>query len=71
MRKVEVSSHLTPVEIKDRMLSSKSRQQFQRWQVIYIMATKGFGAEITADLVGVVVVKHCFHWRKKKHCSKR
>lgn len=53
MRKTEVSSHLTPIEIKDRMLSSKSRQQFQRWQVIYIMATKGFGAEITADLVGV------------------
>ena len=53
MRKTEIFSHLTSDEIKERMLSSKSRQQFQRWQVIYIIVMKGFGAEMTADIVGV------------------
>jgi transposase len=53
MRKTEIVSHLKPKEIRERMLFSKSRQQFQRWQVIYIIVTKGFGAEMTADIVGV------------------
>ena len=53
MRTTELSSHLTTTEIKRRMLSSKSRQQFQRWQVIFILSQKRFRAEETAELVGV------------------
>jgi transposase len=53
MRKTEIFSHLSPQDIRKRMLASESRQQFQRWQVIYIMSAKGFGAKMTAHLVGV------------------
>lgn len=35
------------------MLSSESRQQFQRWQVIYIAATQHLKAEEVSALVGV------------------
>ena len=36
MRHTAVAGHLKPEEIKELMLSSESRQQFQRWQVTYI-----------------------------------
>jgi len=53
MRHTAVAGHLKPEEIKDRMLSSESRQQFQRWQVIYITVTKRLRAEEVSELVGV------------------
>lgn len=53
MRHTAVAGHLKPEEIKERMLFSKSRQQFQRWQVIYITVTKRLKAEEVGELVGV------------------
>ena len=53
MRHTAVAGHLKPEEIKERMLSSESRQQFQRWQVIYITVTKRLKAEAVSELVGV------------------
>lgn len=53
MRKTTIIDHLKPDELKRRMLQSEDREQFQRWQVIYVLLTKGFGAQDTADLVGV------------------
>lgn len=53
MRHTAVAGHLKPEEIKERMLSSESRQQFQRWQVIYITVTKRLKAEEVGELVGV------------------
>src|SRR3972149_5674059 len=53
MRHTAVAGHLKPEEIKERMLSSESRQQFQRWQVIYITVTKRLKAEEVSELVGV------------------
>ena len=53
MRHTTIVGHLKPEEIKERMLSSESRQQFQRWQVVYITATQHLKAEEVSDLVGV------------------
>ncbi len=44
---------MTPEEMKARMLASDRRWQFQRWQVIYLMSSKGFRAKQTAEVVGV------------------
>ena len=53
MRHTVVAGHWKPEEIKERMLSSESRQQFQRWQVIYITVTKRLKAEGgVSELVG-------------------
>jgi hypothetical protein len=59
MRHTAVASHLKPEEIKERMLSSESRQQFQRWQVIYITVTKRLKAEEVCELVGGVTFTLC------------
>lgn len=53
MRKAVIVSHLTPEELKERMLASKDREQFQRWQVIFMMNTQKYRAEEVAELVGV------------------
>ena len=53
MRRATVVSHLNPEELKDHMLASKDRQQFQRWQVIFIMSTQKYRADEVAELVGV------------------
>lgn len=53
MRKATIVSHLKPEELKDYMLASKDRQQFQRWQVIFIMSTQKYRADEVAELVGV------------------
>lgn len=53
MRRATLVSHLKPEELKDRMRASKSRQQFQRWQVIFMMSTHKYGADEVAELIGV------------------
>ena len=53
MRKATIVSHLQPEELKDHMLASKDRQQFQRWQVIFIMSTQKYRADDVAELAGV------------------
>ena len=53
MRIAKIVSHLKPAELKDKMLASKDRQQFQRWQVIFIMSTQKYRADEVAELVGV------------------
>lgn len=53
MRQTAIVGHLKPEELKRRMLESEGREQFQRWQVIYILSVKGFRADETAQLVGV------------------
>lgn len=53
MRQTTIVGHLTPEKLKERMLASERREQFQRWQVIYILSIKRLGADETAELVGV------------------
>ena len=37
MNKTKLKSHLSNDELKDRMLNTKDRAQFQRWQAIYLL----------------------------------
>ena len=53
MRRTTVVSHLKPEELKEHMYASKERQQFQRWQVIFIMSTRKYSADEVSGLVGV------------------
>lgn len=55
MRVVSIYPHLRLEEIRERMLSTKDRAQFQRWQVIYITAFKSLEAKEVAAFVGVSV----------------
>lgn len=53
MRRATIVSHLTPEELKAHMSASKDREQFQRWQVIFIMSTQKYGADEVAEIAGV------------------
>ena len=53
MKRTELVSHLSSEELKKRMLATKSREQFQRWQVIYMMSLGKYYAEEVATLVGI------------------
>lgn len=53
MRVVSIYPHLRLDEIRERMVSTKDRAQFQRWQVIYITALKNLEAEEVALFVGI------------------
>jgi transposase len=50
---MRVVSHLTAKQLKQRMLATKDRRQFQRWQVIYLMSSGRFRAGQAGQLVGV------------------
>lgn len=53
MRVVSIYPHLSLGEVRERMLSTKDRGQFQRWQVIYITVLKRLEAAEVAAFVGV------------------
>jgi transposase len=53
MRKTVIAPHLSMEALKERMCTSPSREQYRRWQVIYIMSKGTHGAEEVADLVGI------------------
>lgn len=52
MRKAKLQKHLTQKEIRRHMLESQDREQFQRWQSIW-MISKGLRAQQVAEYVGV------------------
>lgn len=53
MRVVSIYPHLSLEEVRERMLSTKDRGQFQRWQIIYITVLKRLEAAEVAAFVGV------------------
>jgi len=53
MRRAIIVEHLSASELKNRMVNSQSREQFQRWQAIFLVATRGFKAEDVADMIGL------------------
>jgi len=53
MRKAVFYSHLTPEEMKERMIESEHCGQFPRWQALYLMNTRQYGAEEVVKIVGV------------------
>ena len=51
MRPTQLMNHLSQDELKKRMKTSADREQFQRWQAIFL-AGKGLSSEAVADYVG-------------------
>jgi transposase len=51
MRQAKLAEHLKEEDIKAKMRASKVRDQFQRWQAIYL-TMKGLRAEIVAEYLG-------------------
>jgi transposase len=51
MRSTTLVNHLNQDEIRDRMVRSKEREQYQRWQTIFL-TSKGLQADIIAEYVG-------------------
>lgn len=54
MRQTSLRDNLKQSEIKERMLGTKDREQFQRWQAIFLVS-KGISAENVAEYVGVAM----------------
>jgi transposase len=52
MRKARLENHLKQGELRKRMMEAKNREQFQRWQAIFL-TSKGLRAEQVAEYVGV------------------
>ena len=53
MRTTQIADYLTAEKVQEQMLCAKSKEQFQRWQVIYVIKVKGFTPDEAADVVGV------------------
>lgn len=52
MNKTRLRSHLSHNEIREKMLGTKDRAQFQRWQTIYLLDS-GLKAKVVSEYVGV------------------
>lgn len=52
MRPTKLINHLDHKELKKQMKASTDREQFQRWQAIYL-TSKGLSSEIVAEYVGI------------------
>ena len=52
MRKTTIKDHLEQEQIRKEMQGSETREQFQRWQAIYLLV-KGLRVEQVAEYVGV------------------
>jgi transposase len=52
MRKTELKNHLEQAEIRKEMQDSETREQFQRWQAIYLVR-KGLRVEQVAEYIGI------------------
>jgi len=51
MRPTKLINHLDAEGLKKQMKASTNREQFQRWQVIFL-SSKGLTSEVVADYVG-------------------
>ena len=53
MRKIRLADHLTDEELSERMEISENKQQFRRWQAIYLIQTQGLSSAQVAEIVRV------------------
>jgi transposase len=51
MRSTTLANHLSQDEIRGRMVTSKEREQYQRWQSIFL-TSKGLQSDIVAEYIG-------------------
>ncbi len=53
MRKIRLTDHLTDAELAERMDTADDKEQFRRWQAIYLIQTRGFSSEEVAGIIRV------------------
>ena len=53
MRKIKLADHLTDEELIERMELSENKQQFRRWQALYLIQTQGLSSAKVAEIVRV------------------
>ncbi len=53
MRKIKLADHLTDEELIERMELSENKQQFRRWQALYLIQTQGLSSAEIAEIVRV------------------
>jgi len=53
MRKIKLADHLTNEELDELMELSENKQQFRRWQAIFLIQTQGLSSAQVAEIVKV------------------
>jgi len=53
MRKTRIAEYLTAEKLREKIAQAETKEQFQRWQIIYVIKEKGFTPSEAADVVGV------------------
>lgn len=53
MRKIRLADHLTDEELAERMDKAEDKEQFRRWQALYIIKTRGLSSEEVAGIIRV------------------
>ena len=53
MRKIRLADHLTDEELAERMDAAEDKEQFRRWQALYIIKTRGYSSEEVAGIIRV------------------
>ncbi len=53
MRKIKSAAHLTDEELIKRMELSESKEQFRRWQAVYLIQTHGLSSAQIGEIVRV------------------
>ncbi len=61
MRTAHIAECLTAENLKGKMKGAETKEQFQRWQVIYLLKTTELRADTVADFVGVSAGT-IYHW---------
>ena len=51
MRKIKLTDHLTDEELAERMELSENKNQFRRWQAVYLIQTQQLSS---AEIAGIV-----------------
>ena len=51
MRRTTLVNHISQDEMRERMIASKGREQYQRWQSIFL-TSKGLQSDVVAEYVG-------------------
>jgi transposase len=53
LRTTKIADYLTAEKLREKLAHAESKEQFQRWQIIYVIKTKGYSPTEAADVVGV------------------
>ena len=54
MRTLQLANHLSDIELKERLASTKGRPEFSRWQILYMIQVGGMhSAELISPLISL------------------